>query len=71
MRDAERIGRILDKLKAVWMHNGNADMRLGQLMINFCGHEDSNRNWNMEDDLLEKFLDHYIKNAMEEKKDDY
>ena len=60
MRDEERIDRILDKLKKVWKDGGNKDMRLGQLMINYCGQEDSNQNWHMEDDLLEEHLDLYI-----------
>jgi hypothetical protein len=61
MRDAERIPRILDKLRQVW--ETKPDMRFFQLMDNYVtGHN----NWQspsiyyIEDDRLEEHLDKII-----------
>lgn len=57
MRDPKRIESILTKLKTIW--EANPDMRLGQLLENLEPLIHS-RTFFVEDDTMEKALDHYI-----------
>ena len=59
MRDVKRIERILYKLGKLWVKN--RDMRLGQLLINYVGFDDTYDNWSREDDDWEKGLDWALK----------
>lgn len=63
MRNPERIDRMLDKLKTLW--HDNADMRLGQLILNLTrlenGSTSTDRAFNIEDDDLELELDDTLK----------
>jgi uncharacterized protein YihD (DUF1040 family) len=57
MRPANRIERILDKLKEVW--KSEPDTRLGQLLINLIGYEKGDVYY-FEDKELEKLIDEEI-----------
>jgi uncharacterized protein YihD (DUF1040 family) len=61
MRDANRIGPILEKLKKVW--EKQPDTRLGQLIYNLP--KDERDIFFIEDDELEEMLDEVLR---EEKK---
>lgn len=52
MRDPNRIPRILEALKRVWL--GSPDQRLGQLLSNLA-HPNSDL-WNLEDSDWEKLM---------------
>lgn len=50
MTDPDRIEKILALLEAVWKKY--PDFRLGQLLINVKGYEESHDLWHLEDDVL-------------------
>lgn len=54
MRDPERINRILNKIRTAW--SVRPDMRLGQLLINLTGIDQTDL-FQLEDDELEANLD--------------
>jgi uncharacterized protein YihD (DUF1040 family) len=57
MRPANRIERILSKLKGIW--EKEPDTRLGQLLINLIGYEKGDVYY-FEDEELEKLIDEEI-----------
>jgi len=59
MRELERIERILYKLGKLWVKN--PDMRLGQLLINYVGVDDTFNVWQRDDADWEKGLDWALK----------
>lgn len=54
MREKERIERICNTLKELWLEN--PDWRFGQLLINYALAKDNYSVWSIEDDVIEKHL---------------
>lgn len=55
MRDPARIGRVLEKLRALWL--SKPDLRFGQLVKNLVGYDENGENaeiFYLEDDLVEE-----------------
>ena len=52
MRDIERIDKILNYIRKLWIKN--PDLRLGQLLYNYAGFSDND--YNREDDVTEEYL---------------
>jgi len=59
MRELERIDRILENIKNIWLINH--DLRFGQLLINIGIAPDDLELWAMEDNELEDILKLRIK----------
>jgi len=66
MREFNRIERILYKLGKLWVKC--PDTRLYQLLINYGGLEDTFYSWNLEDDIIEIYLDKALKRVYKGKK---
>ena len=74
-RDPERIDSILSKLREVWMQD--TDMRFGQLVYNLYWLLPETKKigmngidmFNVEDDVLERFLDRTVKEGWQSAED--
>ena len=58
MRNKARIKRILSKIEQLWLKN--PDYRFYQMLINY-GLIPDGKQWNEDDDTLEKYLDEVLK----------
>jgi len=55
MRDIDRIDRILNLIRGLWLKN--PDLRLGQLLYNYAKFNDAD--YNREDEVIEAYLKQY------------
>lgn len=59
MRDPERIDKILNELREVWI--ANPDLRLAQMILNTSSHVGPSRLYHVEDDELIKEIKRVLK----------